>query len=411
MTPNLTEDQKSDTSVHPRSSQVYDEHNPLIHTITTLKSLNLVHLKTQICSSRSPPKISAPYPTYPYPFPYYYFPHMAPGEDKGLPPPNLSEDQKSDTSVHPRSSQVLDEHNLFNPFYHYYYHHFKIPQPDLPQDPDSGPEAPGEQSLTHFTQNPEFLEKSHQFLQPGPEAASFTSSLPQSPPKISAPDAPSHPHPYPFPYYYFPHIARGDAKSLAPLNPEMTPNFSEDQKSDTSVDPRSSQVHNEPNSFNPYYHYYQQPDILLRASHQDPKPGPEVPEEPALSKSFNPEFPTQQSEVLRGVISHQFPQPVTEAAFLISSLPENPPKTSATDAPPPPHPYPFPYYYFLHIARGDVKRSAPLDPETGPDTSVHPRSSQPNTFNPYYHYQHLKIPLPGKPQDTIQFLKSLENSL
>ncbi|XP_034066121.1 proline-rich protein 36-like [Gymnodraco acuticeps] len=361
-TPNLSEDQNSGTSIHPRSSDA---------EATSLTS----------SPPESPPKMNSPdvpYPPHPYPFPYYYFPHIALGEDKGLPPlypemtPNLSEDQKSDTSVHPRSSQVHNEHNPFNPYYHNF-HHPEIPQPGPPQHPNSGPEVPGEQSLTHFTQNPEFLEKSHQFLQPAPEAASFTSSLPESPPKTSAP-FPAHP--YPFPYYYFPHMAPGEDKGLPP------PNLLEDQKSDTSIHPRSSQVLDGHDPLNPHYHYFHHPDIPQPGPPQDPDSGPEVLGERSLTHfTQNPEFLEK---------SHQFLQPAPEAASFTSSLPETPPKTSAQDARPPPHPYPFPYHYSMHIARGDVKRSAPPDPETGPDNSVHP----------YYHYQHLKIPLPGKPQDT-----------
>ncbi|XP_033944558.2 histone-lysine N-methyltransferase 2D-like [Pseudochaenichthys georgianus] len=392
---------------------------------------------------------SAPHPPHPYPFPYHYFPPIASGEAKILPPldpemtPNLSEDQKSDTSVHPRSSQVYNEHNPFNPYYHYY--HPEIPQPGPPQDPDLRPEEP-----LDLPQNPQFPQDSQQFRQPGTEAASLmstvppktstpshpphpypfpfhyfphigpeeaqrlpsldpettpnlsedqnsgtsfhprssdaeatslTSSPPESLPEMDSPDVPYPPHPYPFPYFYFPHIALGEDKGLPPLDPEMTPNSSEDQKSDTSVHPRSSQVHNKRNPFNPYYDYFHHPEIPQPGPPQHPDSGPGVPGERSLTHfTQNPEFLER---------SHQFFQPAPEAASFPSSLPESPPKTSAHDALPPPHPYPFPYHYSMPIARGDVKRSAPPGPETGPDNSVHP----------YYHDQHLKIPLPGKPED------------
>ncbi|KAK5856688.1 hypothetical protein PBY51_008267 [Eleginops maclovinus] len=305
MTPNLSEDQKSDTPVLPRSSQVPTSNNPFnpiegvlyyhyyyhhppgiplpglpqdpnpVPEVPVGQPLNdpsnpeFPKQQSEVFHGVNshqflPPRMNAaslisslpgnplgtsapdaPYPPHPYPYPYFYFPHIARGEARRLPPldpetnPNLSEDQKSDTSVHPRSSQAHHEPNPFNPFYHHhYYHHLKIPQPAPAQDPDPGPEEPGEQSST----NPP-ISKSLEDT----EAAYFTFSPSESPPKTSAPNAPHPPHPHPFPYYYFPYIARVEARRLPHLKPEMTPILSEDQKLDSSVHPRSSQVQDKDN--------------------------------------------------------------------------------------------------------------------------------------------------------------------
>ncbi|XP_068574819.1 uncharacterized protein [Cebidichthys violaceus] len=156
--------------------------------------------------------------------------------------------------------------HAFNPYYHYY-HHPKIPLPGPPQDSDPVPEVPRELSLT-TPNNPEntvlapnmqqsdALRRidSHQFLQPEPKAASPPYTLPTSPPKASALYTPHPPQPYPYHYSnYFPHIARGEAERLAPLNPDTAAktNLSDNpnSKSSTVVQPLpcTSQVHDEYN--------------------------------------------------------------------------------------------------------------------------------------------------------------------
>ncbi|XP_054463007.1 uncharacterized protein LOC129098077 [Anoplopoma fimbria] len=155
--------------------------------------------------------------------------------------------------------------HAFNPYYHYY-HHPKIPLPGPPQDSDPGPEAPGELSLTN-PNNPEYpvlppnkqqsealrRVKTHQFLQPETEAAPHPSTLPTSPPRASAPYPPDSPQPYQYHYsYFFPHIARGEAGRLAPINPDTAgKNYLSDQSSKSSAFvnllPRSSQVNDKYN--------------------------------------------------------------------------------------------------------------------------------------------------------------------
>lgn len=125
--------------------------------------------------------------------------------------------------------------HAFNPYYHYY-HHPKIPLSGPPEDPDPGPEVTAELSLTN-SNDPEFpvlplnvqqsealrSVNSDQSPQPVPEAASAPYIPPTSPQfyhTSPAPHARYPPQPYPYHYlYYFPHIARGEAKTLPPFSP------------------------------------------------------------------------------------------------------------------------------------------------------------------------------------------------
>lgn len=121
-------------------------------------------------------------------------------------------------------------------------------------------------------------------------------------------------------------------------------------------------------AFNQYYHYYHHPKIPLHDPHQDPDLGPEV---PSITNPQNPEFPVltpsiQKLEALSMFNSDELHQPVPEA----TSHPYTPPKTT----PYPPQQYPYHYYYFPHIARGEAKRSVPLNPDSPAemDFKVHP---------------------------------------
>ncbi|XP_051244266.1 uncharacterized protein LOC127356523 isoform X3 [Dicentrarchus labrax] len=115
-------------------------------------------------------------------------------------------------------------------------------------------------------------------------------------------------------------------------------------------------------AFNQYYHYYHHPKIPLPGPPQDPDPGLEV---PSLTNPHNPEFPvlprsTQQSKAISRVNSDWFLPSVPEAASRPYTLATNSPSTAY-----PPQPYPYHYFdYFPHIARGEAKRSAPLNPDT-----------------------------------------------
>lgn len=160
-------------------------------------------------------------------------------------------------------------------------------------------------------------------------------------------------------------------------------------------------------TFNQYYHYYHHPKIPLPGPPQDPDPGPEAPKEPSLTNPPNPEFPVlppnvQQSETLSRVNSDQFLQPVPEAHPY--TLPTNPPYT-----PYPPQPYPYHYfYYFPHIARGEAKRLAPLNPDTAAKTNlsdyqntksstfVHPRSHSSEVHEKYILNPHTDQLQPDK---------------
>ncbi|XP_040918239.1 uncharacterized protein LOC121198293 [Toxotes jaculatrix] len=114
--------------------------------------------------------------------------------------------------------------HVFNPYYHYY-HHPKIPLPGPTQDPDPGPEVPSINSHTHeFLELPPNVQQSEassdQFPQPVPEAYIFPTS-PQFVHQVPSPHA-LYPQPHPYHYlYYFPHISRGEAKRLAPLQHDM----------------------------------------------------------------------------------------------------------------------------------------------------------------------------------------------
>ncbi len=160
-------------------------------------------------------------------------------------------------------------------------------------------------------------------------------------------------------------------------------------------------------AFNQYYHYYHHPKIPLPGPPQDPDPGPELPKEPSSTNSHNPEFPllppnVQQSETLSRVNSDQFLQPFPEARPY--TLPTNAPYT-----PYPPQLYPYHYfYYFPHIARGEAKRLAPLNPDmaaktnlsdsqnTKSSTFVHPRSLSSEVHNKYNLNPYTDQPKPDK---------------
>lgn len=118
-------------------------------------------------------------------------------------------------------------------------------------------------------------------------------------------------------------------------------------------------------AFNEYYHYYHHPKIPLPDPPQDPDPGF------SLTNPRNPEFPVlppslQQSEALSKDHSEQTFQPVPEAA----AHPHTPP-TSAPYTPYPAQPHPYHYFsYFPHAARGEAKRSAPLNPDSAAKTKL-----------------------------------------
>lgn len=123
----------------------------------------------------------------------------------------------------------------FNPYYHYY-HHPKIPLPGPPEDHDPGPDIPTDLSSNN-SNNPEFpvmptivqqsealtAVNSDPSLQPVPKAASAPYIPPTNPKLYHISPAPYPPQPYPYHYlYYLPHMARGKAEKLAPLNPNTT---------------------------------------------------------------------------------------------------------------------------------------------------------------------------------------------
>uniref|UniRef100_A0AAQ4REH7 ZP domain-containing protein n=1 Tax=Gasterosteus aculeatus aculeatus TaxID=481459 RepID=A0AAQ4REH7_GASAC len=133
--------------------------------------------------------------------------------------------------------------HAFNPYYHYY-HHPKIPLPAAPKDSDPGPEFSGELTSTNPNnpenrafplnmQRPEALRtiNARQFLQAAPHSYTL-------PTKASAPEAPPHPpQPYPYRSYYPPHIAKVEARRMAPLNPDAAAknNLSDHQNSKSNA--------------------------------------------------------------------------------------------------------------------------------------------------------------------------------
>ncbi|KAI3360131.1 hypothetical protein L3Q82_014452, partial [Scortum barcoo] len=179
------------------------------------------------------------------------------------------------SSLNAAPSLQLPSH-AFNQYYHNY-HHPKIPLSGPPHPPDPGPEVPKEQSLTNphdleysvllpNVQQSDTLSKvnSDQFLQPVPEGHPYT--FPTNPPYTRYPPQP-YPHHY---YYYFPYITRGEAKRLAPFNPDMDTktNLCDYQNTDSStfVHPcaRSSEVHDKHN-LKPYTDL-QKPDKMIDPS-------------------------------------------------------------------------------------------------------------------------------------------------
>lgn len=141
-------------------------------------------------------------------------------------------------------------------------------------------------------------------------------------------------------------------------------------------------------AFNQYYHYYHHPKIPLHDPHQIPDLGPEV---PSITNPQNPEFQVltssiQKLEAQSMFNSDELHQPVPEAT--------SHPYTSPTTTPYPPQQYPYHYYYFPHIARGEAKRSVPLNPDSPAemDFKVHPfpRSSavhDKSILHPYTHHR------------------------
>nr|XP_046271171.1 uncharacterized protein LOC124073179 isoform X2 [Scatophagus argus] len=133
--------------------------------------------------------------------------------------------------LHIESLPLQPHSPTLNQYYHYY-HQPKVPLPDLPQDLDPdpkshNPESPVSEALNRFNLD--------QFFQH--EAASHPYTLP-----TSAPYTPYPPQPYPYRYLsYFPYLARGQAKRLAPLNPDVASKTNlldhQNTKSSSFVDP------------------------------------------------------------------------------------------------------------------------------------------------------------------------------
>ncbi|GLD60430.1 uncharacterized protein AKAME5_001232500 [Lates japonicus] len=315
-------------------------------------------------------------------------------------------------SLHPPS-------HAFNPYYHYY-HHPKIPLPGLPQDPDPGPEV-AEELSSPSSHNSEFLMfppsvqqsevNSDQFPQPVPEAASDPYTLPRSPEFVHEAPAP-HPQPYPYHYlYYIPHIARGEAKRLAPPHGDVAANTNL-----SSVYPlsRSSAlpVHDkyivnphidQPNADERIKTEKYSPDWiknpLLYENSDDDYVKPELDDTKRYSTSMLPAVqPLPHSY-------HPEPEPVAAPSLEQPSFP-----TPSKHNPPPYQYYYHPYYHYYQMYYGpESLQSAdnhvtPTSSKTSSFPVRHPsyRKYQPTPsptestydvqngrLHPYYYYYHL----------------------
>ncbi|XP_049417999.1 uncharacterized protein LOC125879895 [Epinephelus fuscoguttatus] len=320
----------------------------------------------------------------------------APSSDTGLP-----------TQAEPPPLQPPS--HAFNPYYHYY-HHPKIPFPGPTPDPDpkslTNAHNPEQPVLPADVQQSEALRRvnSQQLLQPVPEAASHPYT---APPKASAPQTPHPPQPYPYHYYYFPHVAKGEAKRVAPLSSDKAAETKLSSSTLVHPQPRSSQVHDQ------YYF----------------NPGIDQPDEVSdYPKNIRPLL---SEEELHEKKRHSAPvTPAVQAPLPISSNPPGadtvrplPPKQPSFPTPSPIHNLPanpyyhHPYYHYYQMYYGpeslpsaDSRVSPPppppkeaLDPllEASPSpppphhkhqTTAPPTKSMYDVHNghihPYYYYYH-----------------------
>lgn len=241
--------------------------------------------------------------------------------------------------------------HAFNQYYHYY-HLPKIPLPGPPQDPDPGPVDPRERSLNNphhpeFSMSPPSVQQSEplssvnsqQFLQPVPEAASHPYTFP-----TSAPRTPYPPLPYPYHrFYYFPHIARGQAKRLAPLSPDMA---AKTNLSDYDLDnplPHSSEVHDKYN-VNSYIDP-PKPDKMINFQ----KHSPERIKHPFLSVDDDDDDVKADDKKRHSAVH----PPLPRSYPVVAPPPEQPSfPTPAPNHNLPPHPYYYPSYHYYQMYYG-----------------------------------------------------------
>ncbi|XP_059205069.1 uncharacterized protein LOC131984182 [Centropristis striata] len=337
--------------------------------------------------------------------------------------PDLQQKQKTPVfgvSEKPSAASPLQPpSHAFNPYYHYY-HHPKIPLPGPPQDPDPGPEVPREVPLNnpHNYEYPMLPPQQSESpsLQFVPQAASHPYTLPTSPPETSAPHTPDPPQPYPY-FYYFPHVARGEARRLAPLTLDTAAktNLSDHQNTKSAVSvsplPRSQQDHDDFN-LNPYIDH-------LREVINEPESSPEVVKHPLLSEDDDDDDDDYDDydveEELDDIKRHSAPPTPKPPG------PVPPPEQPSNRAPSPdydPSPYPYylhPYYHYyqmyygpdsLHTTENHVSPTSKeaLDPplpasppppqppsdqhQTTPPTTKSMYDVHNGLLHPYYYYYH-----------------------
>ncbi|KAM9745035.1 uncharacterized protein ACNS7B_009524 isoform 2-T3 [Menidia menidia] len=147
---------------------------------------------------------------------------------------DLSEKHRAETTSFPAEVEVPDfqppSHD-FSPYYHYY-HHPKIPRPDIPQNLDPGPGGYGlkssvfshEDQFSSLTLNVQQSESSSKDASNKISPQKTTSypyivpSNPHFPDDVFAPNAPDTPYNY---FYYFPQFVRGEAKRVGLLHPNL----------------------------------------------------------------------------------------------------------------------------------------------------------------------------------------------
>lgn len=157
-------------------------------------------------------------------------------QDQEAPVSDMSEKHKATATGFP--AQVEDTpfqppNHDFNPYYHYY-HHPKIPLPGPPQDPSAGVSElllstnshnPETQSSLSVQQSEDVTDDSEQISPSKTTTHPYTfSANPEFYNKASGFHTPysTELFPYLYYYYYFPYIARGEAKRLGLLHPDMS---------------------------------------------------------------------------------------------------------------------------------------------------------------------------------------------
>ncbi|XP_041827410.1 uncharacterized protein LOC121630922 [Melanotaenia boesemani] len=308
-------------------------------------------------------------------------------QNQEVPVSDLSEKQNADSTSSPADVNAPHSQPPSHDFslYYHYYHHPKIPLRGTPQNPDPGvsgllPSA----SLNHpFQPFPSDVQQSDSFSKTSPhETTSYPHALPTNPKflyKVSALNAPYPPQPYPYHYfYYFPQIAKGVAKKLGLLHPDLaaSTNLSCVHSPHSSVSSRHDK-----NNMNPHTN--------------DPNADKSDNIKPNLSdnKSF--------AAAVQPPVTQSYPQRPDPAAV---------PPTEQPSLPTPgflynPNPYQYYYnpYYNQYLMYHGPESLLGADKRVSATSSKNPNPLAGTSFSSVQHLSHLK------PQTTASPTKSMSD--